>query len=200
MTLTDEEKIAARGTDPRAAAIIDRSDALPPEVFERLHGALRSFDPATFDPGSIDQPLSDPGIADLPDAQVFDPETGELDFPTYGEKPQKPWWDPGVDASVSPDRDTVQVGEVAVGKGSRVRLRPTRRADAQDLFLAGQVALVAGVFFDVDGETHVAVTLEDDPASEFHEWYGRYYYFGPEEIEPLGDSVELRSVEHQATP
>ena len=39
MTMTDEEKRAARGTDPRAAAIIDRSDNLPPEIFERLHGA-----------------------------------------------------------------------------------------------------------------------------------------------------------------
>src|SRR4029079_18469709 len=44
MTLTDEEKRAARGTDPRAAAIIDRSDSMPPEIFERLHGALRGFD------------------------------------------------------------------------------------------------------------------------------------------------------------
>ena len=43
MTLTDEEKAEARATDPRAAAIIDHADNLPPEIYERLHGAIRSL-------------------------------------------------------------------------------------------------------------------------------------------------------------
>ena len=38
---------------------------------------------------------------------------------------------------------------------------------------------------DLDGETHVAVTLVDDPAAELHDWYGRYLYFAPDELEPL---------------
>ena len=79
-----------------------------------------------------------------------------------------------------------------VGKGSRVRLHPGRRADAQDLFLAGQVARVTGVLFDVDGGTHVAVVLEDDPAADLHDWYGRYSYFAPDEIEPLTEREESR--------
>ncbi len=41
LTLTDEEKHEARGTDERAAAIIDRVDAMPPELFDKLHGAVR---------------------------------------------------------------------------------------------------------------------------------------------------------------
>ena len=41
MTLTDDEKREARATHERACEIVDRSDTLPPEVFERLHGALR---------------------------------------------------------------------------------------------------------------------------------------------------------------
>ena len=56
------------------------------------------------------------------------------------------------------------------------------------LFLAGMDATVAGVFHDVDGELHVAVTLDDDPATEELAWQGRYLYFHPEEIEPLVDS------------
>jgi hypothetical protein len=44
MTLTEEEKREARGTDARARRIIERSDAIPPEVFERLHGAIRHLD------------------------------------------------------------------------------------------------------------------------------------------------------------
>ena len=43
LTLTDEEKREARATDARAAAILDRVDTMPPEVFERLHGAVRSM-------------------------------------------------------------------------------------------------------------------------------------------------------------
>jgi len=27
--------------------------------------------------------------------------------------------------------------------------------------------------------------LADDPAADLHDWYGRYWYFGPDEIEPL---------------
>ncbi|MGW5716256.1 hypothetical protein ACWEVP_08835 [Amycolatopsis sp. NPDC003865] len=45
MTLTDDEKREARATDPRAAAIVDRVDAMPPELLERLHGAVRSVRP-----------------------------------------------------------------------------------------------------------------------------------------------------------
>ena len=97
-----------------------------------------------------------------------------------------PWWDPGADASVSPDTDRVEVNGVAIAKGSRVRLRPgARRADAQDMFLAGRIATVEGVFFDVEAHSYLAVTLEEDPAAELYQWHGRYLYFSPDEVEPL---------------
>jgi hypothetical protein len=41
MTLTDQEKDEARATDPRAAAIIDRTENLSNEALERMHGTLR---------------------------------------------------------------------------------------------------------------------------------------------------------------
>src|SRR5215831_15911370 len=41
LTLTEEEKQQAAAVDPRAAAIVDRVDALPPEILKRLHGAVR---------------------------------------------------------------------------------------------------------------------------------------------------------------
>ncbi len=41
MTLTEDEKREARGTDQRAAAIIERADTMPGEILERLHGAVR---------------------------------------------------------------------------------------------------------------------------------------------------------------
>jgi hypothetical protein len=46
MTLTDEEKREACAADERARKIIERSESIPQEVFERLHGALRDLEPA----------------------------------------------------------------------------------------------------------------------------------------------------------
>jgi hypothetical protein len=152
LTLTDEEKAEARGTDPRAAAIVDRCDDMPPEVWERLHGAIRSLGPSTPEPDP-----AQPGAA--------------------------PWWDPGIDGTVDPFADTVMVEGRLVARGTRVVLRPSRRADAHDIFLAGQNATVVGVFRDVDGGDHVAVTLDDDPATELLAAQGRYYYFAPDEVE-----------------
>ena len=104
-------------------------------------------------------------------------------IPSYGD--EVPWWDADQDARAAPDRDAVVVAGVPIAKGSRVLLRPSRRADAQDLFLAGMNAVVARVYSDVDGAIHVAVVLEDDPAADLYETTGRFYYFGPEELEPL---------------
>lgn len=88
---------------------------------------------------------------------------------------------------MSPGSDAVVIDGVAVAKGSLVRVHPSRRADAQDLFFAGQVARVTAVLSDVDGGVHVALVLVDDPAADMHDWYGRYFYFAPDELEPLPD-------------
>ncbi|MFB9304351.1 hypothetical protein [Kibdelosporangium philippinense] len=98
---------------------------------------------------------------------------------------ETPWWDPGADASVSPEADSVLVAGVAVSKGSRVRLRPGKRADAHDMFLAGRTAVVEAVFQDVDDTCHLAVTIEDDPGAELYAYHGRFRYFAPDEVEPL---------------
>ncbi|MCW2623054.1 MAG: hypothetical protein JWL64_2656, partial [Frankiales bacterium] len=148
-TMTPAEKADARGTDPRAAAILARCDALRPEELERLHGGRR-------DAGAI------------------------------------PWWDADQEARAEPELDTALVGGVPVAKGSRVRLHPSRRADAQDLFLAGLAAEVARVYSDVDGRTHVAVMLEDDPGRDLYATTGRFYYFAPDELEALPDREVAR--------
>jgi hypothetical protein len=31
----------------------------------------------------------------------------------------------------------------------------------------------------------VGVVVDDDPAADLHDWYGRYLYFSPDELEPL---------------
>ena len=57
MTLAEDEKREARGTDERARQVIDRTDALPAEVLERLHGAIRQLQVVGPEPaGSGDDP------------------------------------------------------------------------------------------------------------------------------------------------
>ena len=162
MTMTDDEKAQARATDPLAAQIIDRCDAMSPEAMQRLHGVLR--DPSLGEPSLIPE---------IPDGVE--------------------WWDPLADNAVRPDIDAVLVNGVRVSRGSRVRLHPGRRADAQDLFFAGKTAHVTSVHEDVDGNQHVGVVVDDDPAADLHDWYGRYLYFAPDEVEPLETTTTERN-------
>ncbi len=45
LTLTDAEKLEVRNGDDRARRILERTEQLPPEHFQKLHGALRSLRP-----------------------------------------------------------------------------------------------------------------------------------------------------------
>lgn len=160
LTLTDQERREARGTDPRVAALLREVDEMPEELWERLHGTVRYLDSVT-------------GVAP----------------PRGSSAPQDvPWWDPGSDASVDPDNDAVVIAGCEVRRGSRVVLRPgVRRADAYDLFLAGRTATVSAVLHDVDGNQHLAVSVDDDPGSDLKSAHGRFLYFAPDEVEPLAE-------------
>ena len=148
LTMTDAEKAEARATDPKAAEIIERCDAMSAEDLLRLHGTLR-------DPSQV-------------------PSRNDADDPF------------AVFNDHDPDTTEVVISGETVRKGSLVRLNPRRRADAQDLFYADQLARVTAIHRDLDDETHVAVVLVDDPASDLHDWYGRYLYFSPDEVVPVG--------------
>ncbi|MFI7296375.1 hypothetical protein [Streptomyces sp. NPDC050121] len=177
--LTDEEKREARGTDERAAAVIELADSMPAEVLERLHGAVRSLREATGPATPAPGPAA-PGPA---------PHVG---FPDeYGvPRPDTPWWDPASDAGFDPARDRVVVDGRSVGKGSRVELRPgLRHTDAQDIFLRGRTARVEAVLHDVDGGVHLAVTVDGDPGADIRREQGRFLYFQPDEVTPLEDGV-----------
>jgi hypothetical protein len=43
LTLTDEEKEEVRSGDERARRILERTETLPPEHFQKLHGAMRGL-------------------------------------------------------------------------------------------------------------------------------------------------------------
>jgi hypothetical protein len=186
MALTEDEKREARATDERAAAIIDRVDSMSPELLERLHGAVRYLKGVEGSEDSPETGTPEPHSPEggPPTGRVTDDGTGGDRLSTAPEL--VPWWDPGADRTVSPETDGVVVAGVEVARGSRVRLRPgQRRADAQDMFLAGRLAAVEAVFLDVDGDRHLAVTLDEDPAADLQRWHGRFLYFSPDEVEPL---------------
>jgi hypothetical protein len=180
LTLTEEEKRAARATDPRAAAIIDRVDDIDATTMDRLHGAIRYLREVTAG-GSTGRRIDEAG-GEAPRLDV-DPAAGVTNVSGAEEAP--PWWDPGADASVSPGSDTVTVLDATLRRGSRVRLRPgVRRADAQDMFLSGRAAVIEAVLFDIDDQPYLAVTLADDPSAELQRSHGRFLYFTPDEVEP----------------
>jgi hypothetical protein len=180
MTLTDAEKAEARATDPRAAAIIEHADNLPPEIYERLHGAIRSL---TGLPTRGAPPA--PGVGEsFP--EIWTDDSGDVKGPPS-------IFDPTIDATYSPETDTVEIGGLRVGKGTRVVLRPAKgRSDAQDMFLAGRIASVQAILFDADEDAHLAVTLDDDPGADIQVSHGRYRYFKIDEVEPLPDLEEAQ--------
>lgn len=152
MTLTGDEKREVRETDERAAAILDRIDTLPDEIFDRLHGTVRSF-------------------SDTAGKEALAGSNAGLGPP------------------VSPETDHVVIDAIAVSKGSRVLLKPgCRLADAQDMFLRGRTAIVEAVFSDFEGKNYLAVTLLDDPAADLQRAQKRFFYFYPDEVQPVGSS------------
>jgi hypothetical protein len=172
LALTDAEKDAARATDPRAAALIDRVESLDEAALRRLHGTIRGG------PGAMPEtpPGPPPGTPPAADGEAV------------------PWWDPEADRSVSPSTDSVLVAGRPIARGSRVTLRPgARRADAQDMFLAGRPAVVEAVLLDVEDNPYLAVSLAEDPAADLHAAHGRFLYFMPDEVMP--DEVEPDEVE-----
>jgi hypothetical protein len=211
LALTDTEKREARATDDRAAQLLDRLEDLPPEMLERMHGAIRYLRSVPAGAGlsavatataptatAADPTAADPAVATAADPTAAAPPAGEpadplvrWPEPQVTDRPSVPWWDPGSDASVSPDTDHVLVEGVRVARNSRVLMRPgARRADAQDLFLVGREAVVEAVLHDVDGQVHLALTPVDDPAADLQRNHGRFLYFAPDEVEPLAAARE----------
>jgi len=173
MTLTEEEKEEARATDEAARRILDHADTVAPEVLGRLHGAIRSL-----------RPLG-PGAGEGSEPPGRDEGAGHGQG-AGGPAPPGEWEPLGDLEGDDPLEATVPVGALQVGRGWRVRLRPGRRADAMDLFLAGREATVAGVYRDPEGQAQVGVVLDGSLADPAGGSYQRPFFFHPDEIEVLG--------------
>src|ERR1035441_2152259 len=121
LALSDDEKLQARATDARAAALIDRVEAMDARDIVKLHGTVRSPRPAPAGSGA-----GAGGMA-AADGQTMVARNNAAGEPEWIGDPDVPWWDPGADASVSPDTDTVNAGGHQIGRGSKVRRQPGGR-------------------------------------------------------------------------
>jgi hydrogenase maturation protease len=93
-------------------------------------------------------------------------------------------------------RASVVVAGRELGRGSRVRLRPSARGDIFDLVLAGRTAVVEAVEEDVDGNVQLAVTVDDDPGADLGaaRQIGHRFFFSPAELEPLDPAASRTPV------
>jgi hypothetical protein len=180
LSLPDAERAEACATDPRARAIVERAERFGAGELAQLHAATLYHAKPGAD--ALLSPETSPGATPAGKRSVFptDPFAGGPFAST------NPFADGDPFAALDvPGIDCVFVDGVKVAKGSAVRLHPKRRADAWDMFLVDKIATVQAVHQDLEDVMYVAVTVDDDPASDLHEWYGRSFFFYPDEIEPL---------------
>jgi hypothetical protein len=163
LALSDAEKDEARATDPRAAALIDRVNAMDAQTMGRLHGTIRGLRPSA---AADDQD----GDARVP---WWDPERDAS-------------VSPATDAVIVAGHRIARGSTVTLRPG-------IRRADAQDMFLTGRTAIVEAVLIDVDDTAYLAVSLADDPDADLRSAHGRFLYFAPDEVEPCGSASPLAS-------
>jgi hypothetical protein len=202
LSLSDAERAEARVTDPRACAIVDRAERFGADDIARLHdgelirvgdGVLARLNETDFSAiyNGEASPFSDAGLemetrftdprsrtlVDLADPAQAEAafEAGDLARLRSGE----------LDPFEALPPESVLIGGVPIAKGSSVKLTPKRRADAWDHFLTGKIATVKAIHQDFEEKIYVAVTVDVDPATDMHDWYGRSFFFEPDEVEAV---------------
>jgi hypothetical protein len=83
-----------------------------------------------------------------------------------------------------PGDESVEIAGRVVRKGSRVRVHPKGRTDIWDDIVRGMTGRVCMVHTDFEGNRYIGVVFDADPAGDMHEWYGRAFFYGPDEVEP----------------
>jgi hypothetical protein len=89
------------------------------------------------------------------------------------------------------DRTALNSVVVVAGReirpGDRVRLKPRTGGDVFDLALANKTAIIESIEEDYEGQTHLAVVLDDDPGKDLGllRQPGHRFFFSVEEVEPL---------------
>lgn len=101
-----------------------------------------------------------------------------------------------------PPMESAWVRDVRVRAGSRVILRPGRRADIFDMELAGKAAVIESLEQTLEGKVFAAVTVDDDPGRAFgvDRKPAHRFFFSLDEIEPLPDDSPSPDSEETGGP
>lgn len=99
-------------------------------------------------------------------------------------------WDPWADKPLPRE---VQVGDIVLRQGDRVRLHPLGRADIMDLALDGRTAVIDSIEQDLEDRVYLAVVIDDDPGRELGKLRqpGHRFFFGVEEVELLPADAQV---------
>ena len=109
------------------------------------------------------------------------------------------WWDPLADNAVRPDIDAVLVnGSGSPGAAGSGCDRPARRRPGHLLRRQGRHASRRCTRTST-ATSRSGSSVDDDPAAELHDWYGRYLYFAPDEVEPLGEPSTRQSTSERSS-
>ena len=166
--MSDEEKREIRSAEMQARQLLERTESIGAEEIMRLHGRLRESE-ATKDRATGQ------GAA-AAESSPADP----VDFDDF--------------FGAAAPLESVLVGGERLKAGDRVRLKPKARADAIDLALAGQTAVIESVQQDMEGRTYLAVVLENDPGKDLGlmRQPGHRFFYGVEEVELLPTGCEAK--------
>jgi hydrogenase maturation protease len=88
--------------------------------------------------------------------------------------------------------ESVEIRNVLVRRGDRVRLRPRAGGDVFDLALDGKTAAIESIEQDYEGNVHVCVVVDDDPGRDIGlmRQPGHRFFFATSEVEPLPPGEE----------
>ena len=76
------------------------------------------------------------------------------------------------------------VNAVEYRKGDKVKLKLGKRpSDALDMMMDNKMATIEIIYTDYEDNTHIAVTIDDDPGQAMKRELGMYLYFKTDEVE-----------------
>lgn len=86
--------------------------------------------------------------------------------------------------------DGINIGDVHLKPGDRVRIRPKSRADIMDMALDGKIAVIEAVEEDAEARVHLALVVQDDPGKDLGmlRQPGHRFFYTTDEVEPVEEA------------
>lgn len=85
----------------------------------------------------------------------------------------------------------INIGDVYLKPGDRVRIRPKTRADIMDMALDGKVAIIEALEEDAEARVHLALVIQDDPGKDLGmlRQPGHRFFYTVDEVEPVKEEA-----------